>query len=108
MTLNDEEFFCVRYELNMMNVSQRRLFKEKKFYEIPNPIYRGWLGFKIAALGSALRKTGLTTSSRPRPSPRSQGQRREGLMVQLELPRNVTSTENLALLKNREEEKEVL
>ena len=44
MTLNDKEFFCVRYELNMMiNVLQKtqfeKLFKEKKFYEIPNPIY---------------------------------------------------------------------
>ena len=43
MTLNDEEFFCVRFELNMMNVSQKtqfeKLFKEKKFYEIPNPMY---------------------------------------------------------------------
>ena len=39
-----------------MNVAQKtqfeKLFKEKKFYEIPNSIYRGWLGFKIAALGS--------------------------------------------------------
>ena len=28
------------------------LFKAKKFYEIPNALYRGWLGFKIAAVGS--------------------------------------------------------
>ena len=28
------------------------LFKQKKFYEIPNAVYRGWLGFKIAAVGS--------------------------------------------------------
>ena len=37
----------------MINVSQKtqfeKLFKEKKFYEIPNPIYWGWLVFKIAA-----------------------------------------------------------
>ena len=28
------------------------LFKQKKFYEIPNAVYRVWLGFKIAAVGS--------------------------------------------------------
>ena len=28
------------------------IFKQKKFYEIPNAVYRGWLGFKIAAVGS--------------------------------------------------------
>ena len=28
------------------------LFKAKKFYKIPNTLYRGWLGFKIAAVGS--------------------------------------------------------
>ena len=44
MMLNDEEFFCVRNELNMMiNVSQKtkfkKLFKEKKFYENANPMY---------------------------------------------------------------------
>ncbi len=49
-------FVFARYELNMMTASQKtqfeELFKEKKFYEIPNAIYRGWLGFKIAVLGT--------------------------------------------------------
>ena len=39
------------------------LFKQKKFYEIPNAVYRGWLGFKIAALALLL-PTRLTKRQR--------------------------------------------
>ena len=110
MTLNDKEIFCVRYEFNMMNVSQKtqfkKLFKEKKFYEIPNPIYRGWLGFMIAALCSegnvfdnilaAKTITKITWS---------QGQRREGLMVQLELPSGTLPAQRTLLFSRTERRK---
>ena len=107
MTLNDEEFFCVRYELNMIiNVSQKtqfeKLFKEKKFYEIPNPIYC-WLGFKIAALGSEGLFDKILAAKTITEIPRAKKNRVDG--PQLELPSG--STENLSLFKNREEEKEV-
>ena len=40
----------------MMTAKQKtnfeKLFEEKKFYEVPDPIYRGWIGFKIAVLGT--------------------------------------------------------
>ena len=40
----------------MMTAAQKtvfgNLFKQKKFIEIPNAVYRVWLGFKIAAMGS--------------------------------------------------------
>ena len=87
MTLNDKEIFCVRYEFNMMNVTQfKKLFKEKKFYEIPNPIYRGWLGFMIAALCSEGNVSdNILAAKTITKITWSQGQRREGLMVQLEL-----------------------
>ena len=107
MTLNDEEFFCVRFELNMMNVSQKtqfeKLFKEKKFYEIPNPMYWGWLGFKIAALGSEGLFDKILAAKTITAIPRAKKNRVDG--PQLELPSG--STENLSLFKNREEEKEV-
>ena len=49
-------FFCARYEVNMMTAAQKtifeNLFKQKKFHEIPNALYRGWLGFKIAAVSN--------------------------------------------------------
>ena len=91
MTLNDKEIFCVRHELNMMNVSQKtqfeKLFKEKMFYEIPNPIYRGWLGFMIATLCSEENVfDNILAAKTITKIPQSQGQTREGLMVQLELP----------------------
>ena len=91
MTLNDKEIFCVRHELNMMNVSQKtqfeKLFKEKMFYEIPNPIYRGWLGFMIATLCSEENVfDNILAPKTITKIPQSQGQTREGLMVQLELP----------------------
>ena len=74
----------------MMNVSQKtqfeKLFKEKMFYEIPNPIYRGWLGFMIATLCSEENVfDSILAAKTIIKYPWSQGQRREGLMVQLEL-----------------------
>ena len=75
----------------MMNVSQKtqfdKLFKEKMFYEIPNPIYRGWLGFMIATLCSEENVfDNILAAKTITKIPQSQGQTREGLMVQLELP----------------------
>ena len=90
MTLNDKEIFCVRHELTMMNVPQKtqfeKLLKEKLFYEIPNPIYRGWLGFMIATLCAEENVfDSILAAKTIIKYPWSQGQRREGLMVQLEL-----------------------
>ena len=92
----------------MMTASQRtqfeKLFKEKKFYEIPNPIYRGWLGFKIAVLGTEENVfnnilAAKTITEIPRPKKR----RVDGPTGAAKW--DVTSVENLALFKAREDEK---
>ena len=100
---------CARYELNMMTAAHKTtfedLFKKKKFYEIPNALYRGWLGFKIAAVGSEEQVfdnilAAKTVTEIPRAS---KNRRVEGPTGAAKW--DVTSPENLALFKSREEEK---
>ena len=93
----------------MMTVSQKtqfeKLFKEKKFYEIPNPIYRGWLGFKIAAVGTEENVfDNILAAKTITEIPRKKKRRVDGPTGAAKW--DVTSTENLALFKAREEEKE--
>ena len=93
----------------IINVSQKtqfeKFFKEKKFYEIPNPIYC-WLGFKIASLGSEGLFDKILAAKTITEIPRTKKSRVDGPTGAAKW--DVTSTENLALFKNREEEKEVL
>ena len=94
----------------MMNVSQKtqfdKLFKEKMFYEIPNPIYRGWLGFMIATLCSEENVfDNILAAKTITKIPQSQGQTREGLMVQLELPSWTFPAQRTLLFSSPEKKK---
>ena len=80
------------------------LFKAKKFYEIPNALYRGWLGFKIAAVGSEEEVFNNILAAKTVSEILWAKKRR------LEGPTgaskwDVASSENLALFKSREDEK---
>ena len=109
MLIDVDVVCCARYELNMMTAAHKTtfedLFKKKKFYEIPNALYRGWLGFKIAAVGSEEQVfdnilAAKTVTEIPRAS---KNRRVEGPTGAAKW--DVTSPENLALFKSREEEK---
>ena len=67
MLIDVDVVCCARYELNMMTAAHKTtfedLFKKKKFYEIPNALYRGWLGFKISAVGRLSRQNLYTTTT---------------------------------------------
>ena len=100
--------FCARYELNMMTAAHKtvfeNLFKEKKFYEIPNALYRGWLGFKIAAVGSEEEVFDNILAAKTVTSiPRGKKRKVDGPTGAAKW--DVTSAENLALFKAREDEK---
>ena len=80
------------------------LFKAKKFYEIPNALYRGWLGFKIAAVGSEEEVfDNILAAKTVTEIPWSKKRRVEGPAGAAKW--DVTSAENLALFKSREDEK---
>ena len=99
---------CARYELNMMTAAHKTTFEDlfkKKFYDIPNALYRGSLGFKTAAVGSEEQVfdnilAAKTVTEIPRGS---KNRRVEGPTGAAKW--DVTSPENLALFKSREEEK---
>ena len=77
------------------------LFEAKKFYEIPNALYRGWLGFKIAAVGSEEEVfNNILAAKTVSEIPRAKKRRLEGPTGASKW--DVTSTENLALFKSRE------
>ena len=91
----------------MMTAKQKtnfeKLFEEKKFYEVPDPIYRGWLGFKIAVLGTEENMfhksfAAKTIAKIPRAEKRVEGPIGAAKW-------DVTSDQNLALFKVREDEK---
>ena len=91
----------------MMTAKQKtnfeKLFKEKKFCEVPDPIYRGWLGFKIAVLGTEENMfhnslAAKTIAKIPRAEKRVEGPIGAAKW-------DVTSDQNLALFKVREDEK---
>ena len=92
----------------MMTAAQKTifedLFKQKKFYEIPNAVYRGWLGFKIAAVGSEEEVfANILAAKTVTQIPRAKKRRVDGPTGAAKW--DVTSTENLALFQAREEEK---
>lgn len=81
----------------------KKLFEEKKLYEVPDPIYRGWLGFKIAVLGTEENMfhnsfAAKTIAKIPRAEKRVEGPIGAAKW-------DVTSDQNLALFKVREDEK---
>lgn len=81
----------------------KKLFEEKKLYEVPDPIYRGWLGFKIAVLGTEENMfhnsfAAKTIAKIPRAEKRFEGPIGAAKW-------DVTSDQNLALFKVREDEK---
>ena len=81
----------------------KKLFEEKKFYEVPYPIYRGWLGFKIAVLGTEENMfhnslAAKTIAKIPRAEKRVEGPIGAAKW-------DVTRDQNLALFKVREDEK---
>lgn len=93
----------------MMTAKQKtnfeKLFEEKMFYEVPDPIYlyRGWLGFKIAVLGTEENMfhnsfAAKTIAKIPRAEKRVEGPIGAAKW-------DVTSDQNLALFKVREDEK---
>ncbi len=91
----------------MMTAKQKtnfeKLLEEKKFNEIPDPIYRGWLGFKIAVLGTEENMfhnslAAKTIAKIPRAEKRVEGPIGAAKW-------DVTSDQNLALFKVREDEK---
>ena len=91
----------------MMTAKQKtnfeKLFEEKKFYEVPDPIYGGWLGFKIAVLGTEENMfhnslAAKTIAKIPRAEKRVEGPIGAAKW-------DVTSDQNLALFKVREDEK---
>ena len=101
-------FVFARYELNMMTASQKtqfeEMFKEKKFYEIPNAIYRGWLGFKIAVLGTEENMFDKILAAKTITEiPRAKRRKVDGPTGAAKW--DVTSPENLALFQSREHEK---
>lgn len=105
---NNYNIVCARYELDMMTAKQKtdfeKLFKEKKFYEVPNPIYRGWLGFKIAVLGTEENVfDNILAAKTVTEIPRAKKKRVEGPTGAAKW--DVTSDQNLALFKAREDEK---
>ena len=80
------------------------LFKEKKFYEVPDPIYRGWLGFKIAVLGTEENVfDNILAAKTITEIPRAKKKRVEGPSGAAKW--DVTNDQNLALFKAREDEK---
>ena len=92
----------------MMTAAQKTifedLFKQKKFYEIPNAVYRGWLGFKIAAVGSEAEVfANILAAKTVTQIPRAKKRRIDGPIGAAKW--DVTSRENLALFQAREEEK---
>ena len=92
----------------MMTAAQKTifedLFKQKKFYEIPNAVYRGWLGFKIAAVGSKAEVfANILAAKTVTQIPRAKKRRIDGPIGAAKW--DVTSRENLALFQAREEEK---
>ena len=95
---------CARYELNMMTAAHKTTFEDlfkKKFYDIPNALYRGSLGFKTAAVGSEEQVfDNILAAKTVTEIPRASKNRRVGAVKW-----DVTSPENLALFKSREEEK---
>ena len=101
---------CARYELNMMTAAHKTTFEDlfkKKFYDIPNALYRGSLGFKTAAVGSEEQVfdndnilAAKTVTEIPRASKKWRVEGPTGAAKW-----DVTSPENLALFKSREEEK---
>ena len=108
MLIDVDVVCCARYELNMMTAAHKTTFEDlfkKKFYDIPNALYRGSLGFKTAAVGSEEQVfdnilAAKTVTEIPRAS---KNRRVEGPTGAAKW--DVTSPENLALFKSREEEK---
>ena len=91
----------------MMTAKQKtnfkKLFEEKKLYEVPDPIYRCWLGFKIAVLGTEENMfhnsfAAKTIAKIPRAEKMVEGPIGAAKW-------DVTSDQNLALFKVREDEK---
>ena len=80
------------------------LFKAKRFYEVSNATYRGWLGFKIAAVGSEDEVFNILAAKTVTKIPRAKRRRLEGPTGAAKF--DVTSPENLALFKSREDEKD--
>ena len=107
-TIYIDSVFYVRYELNMMTAAEKtvfeNLFKAKRFYEVSNATYRGWLGFKIAAVGSEDEVfNNILAAKTVTKIPRAKRRRLEGPSGAAKF--DVTSQENLVLFKSREDEK---